>query len=327
MNLGGLDLNLLVVLDALLTEKSVSRAGHRVGLSQSATSAALGRLRRFLSDELLIPVGRKMILTPRVRELVDPVRELILRAEDIIRSSSGFQPSTSSRRFRTMMSDYVSTVLMPSVLSIAEKEAPGITFELLSLLDPITVVERGDVDLLIMPQQFLSTAHPSEGLFEDEWFCVAWSGAEEMASGMSRGRYFAAGHVGVGREGLATGILDEWIGGEIGHKRRIEVVATSFNLAVESVVGTTRIATVPERLACRRAKGLPLRCFRPPIRTIQIVESMQWHRFNDSDPALAWFRGILKQHPRNFTWMARTNSQRLTKAGPQTEAENALGGE
>jgi LysR family transcriptional regulator, nod-box dependent transcriptional activator len=295
MNLGGLDLNLLVVLDALLTEESVSRAGHRVGLSQSATSAALGRLRRFFSDELLVPVGRKMILTPRAHELTDPVRELILRAEDVIRRSSGFQPSTSSRRFRLMMSDYVSTVLMPSVLSRAGKEAPSIAFELLSLNDPITAVERGDVDLLIMPQQFLSAVHPSESLFADRWFCVAWSGAKEMASGISRERYFAAGHVGVRREGLATGILDEWMGDEIGHKRRVEVVATSFNLAVELVVGTTRIATVPERLARKCADGLPLRCFRPPIRTPRVVESMQWHRVNDSDPALAWLRGVLKQ--------------------------------
>jgi DNA-binding transcriptional LysR family regulator len=105
MDLGGLDLNLLVVLDALFTEKSVSRAGQRLHLSQSATSGALARLRQTFNDPLLIQVGRRMTLTPRAEGLIEPVRDLLLKAEAIHSASPNFNPTTSTRTFRIRMSD------------------------------------------------------------------------------------------------------------------------------------------------------------------------------------------------------------------------------
>ena len=112
MHLDGLDLNLLVVLDALLSEKSVTRTGERIHLSQSATSGALSRLREYFKDDLLVPVGRKMVLTPLAEELAQPLRELLQQAEVVIRRKPAFSPESSERRFRIVMSDYIAIVIM-----------------------------------------------------------------------------------------------------------------------------------------------------------------------------------------------------------------------
>src|SRR5579872_2823544 len=130
MDFRGLDLNLLVAMDALFAERSVSRAGERLHLSQSATSGALARLRYTFRDPLLVPVGRTMALTPLAEGLVGPIREFLLRAEFILHASPVFDPATSPRKFRLMMSDYVETVVMTEALPRIQKVAPGITFEL-----------------------------------------------------------------------------------------------------------------------------------------------------------------------------------------------------
>ena len=96
MQFNGLDLNLLVVLDAVLTERNITRAAERIHLSQSASSGALARLRDFFKDELLVQVGHKMVLTPRAESLIDPVRNILLQAEEIIKTSPTFVPGAST---------------------------------------------------------------------------------------------------------------------------------------------------------------------------------------------------------------------------------------
>src|SRR6266700_6150084 len=152
MDFGGLDLNLLVAMDALFAEKSVSRAGERLHLSQSATSGALSRLRDAFHDPLLVQVGRKMTLTPLAEGLVEPVRTFLLQAEAILHNSPAFDPSTSTRKFRLMMSDYVETVLMTELLPRIEKLAPGVTVELISNVEGGSEeLDRGEIDLAIIP--------------------------------------------------------------------------------------------------------------------------------------------------------------------------------
>ncbi len=132
MNFRGLDLNLLVAMDALLTERSTTRAGERVYLSQSAMSGALGRLRAFFDDELLIQVGQRMVLTPLAEDLVNPVREALLAIEKVVNKDQVFDPGTSSRRFRIMMSDYAAVVLMTRAMPAIQQMAPNVAIELVS---------------------------------------------------------------------------------------------------------------------------------------------------------------------------------------------------
>jgi LysR family transcriptional regulator, nod-box dependent transcriptional activator len=176
MDFGGLDLNLLVALDALFAEKSVSRAGERLHLSQSATSGALARLRDAFHDPLLVQVGRKMMLTPLAERLVEPVREFLLQAETIVNGSPAFDPTTSIRKFRVQMSDYVQTVVMTEVLPRLQSLAPGISLELMWNIEGISeLLERGEIDLAVTPTSYLSSGNPSEPLFEDDFTCLLWS--------------------------------------------------------------------------------------------------------------------------------------------------------
>jgi LysR family transcriptional regulator, nod-box dependent transcriptional activator len=212
MHFEQLDLNLLVALDALLTDRSITAAGVRVHLTQSAMSGALSRLREFFNDELLTQVGRKMIPTPLAESLAEPVRQILLQIKSTINAKPGFDPSTSTRHFSVMMSDYVATVLMSEVLRRAEAEAPGVRFNVMSndTATPVEFLERADVDLLIMPREYLSDKHPRLDLYTDDYACVVWNENPLVGDSISKEQYIEMGHVvlqfGRGR----VPVQDEW---------------------------------------------------------------------------------------------------------------------
>src|ERR1051325_131795 len=130
MELHRFDLNLLVTLDALLSERNVTRAGLRMNLSQSAMSGALGRLREFFEDELLVPMGRTMVLTPLAEDLVQPVRDVLLQLQETIATKHHFDPAASTPHLSVAVSDYVTIVLMADFLRDLQRKSPSITFEL-----------------------------------------------------------------------------------------------------------------------------------------------------------------------------------------------------
>jgi len=132
MNLHRLDPNLLVALDALLSERSITRAGERLHLSPSATSRALARLRDYFGDDLLRQVARKMVPTPLGESLQASVRDCILHVQATIEIRPQFDPAVSTRKFSLIMSDYVSAILMPWVIQRVQREAPGVVLELLA---------------------------------------------------------------------------------------------------------------------------------------------------------------------------------------------------
>jgi len=296
MDFGGLDLNLLVALDALFEERSVSRAGERLHLSQSATSGALARLRETFHDPLLVQVGRMMTLTPLAEGLIEPVRAFLLQAETIVNKSPAFDPTTSSRKFRLMMSDYVQTVVMTDALPRMQHLSPRITLELVpNLVGDAGPLERGDIDLAIMPTRYLVQGHPTEPLFDDEFVCLAWSGNTRIKRSLPLETYLSLGHV-VVRFGKDRQLpsFDEWFVEHFGHRRRIEVVTTAFNFVPQLLVGTSRIATLHRRLATFYARYLPLKLVKPPLEIPRLEESMQWHKSRDHDPGTVWLRSVFK---------------------------------
>ncbi len=295
MDFGGLDLNLLVALDALLGERNVSRAGDRLFLSQSATSGALARLRDVFRDPLLVQVGRSMTLTPLAESLVDPVREFLLQAEFILHSNPVFDPGQSTRRFRLRMSDYVETVIMSEALARIKKSAPSVTFELFSN-EGTRELERGEIDLSITPKRYLADGHPEEPLFDDDYVCAGWAENPLLDGSISLEQYLDAGHVivryGSQRE-LPT--YDEWLLNRGDHQRRIEVITTTFNLVPQLLIGTPRIATLHRRLYSFYQRYLPLKAVPLPLELPRIEECMQWHKSRANDPGLMWLRSILKE--------------------------------
>ena len=311
MRLHELDLNLLVALDALLTERNITEAGKRVALTQSAMSGALARLREYFGDELLVPVGRKMVLTPLAASLAEPVSDILLKVKATIGTTPTFDPATSKRRFSLMMSDYVSTVLMPEVLARVEQAAPlASRFEIISndINAPAEVLERADIDLLIMPQRYLSRNHPSEVLFEDSYTCIVWTGNPLVGTHITPDEYLSLGHVNSQFDRGRTQAIDELFFSRAGVNRRIEVVAMNFNAIPQCIAGTRRVATVQRGLAEVYATYLPLRLIPPPFELPPLIETVQWHTCFDKDPGSTWLRRILKEAAAR---VLQTRSQRV----------------
>jgi DNA-binding transcriptional LysR family regulator len=294
MHFRGLDLNLLVALDALITEKSISRTGEQIHLSQSATSGVLARLREYFNDELLVPVGRKMMLTPLAEELALPVRELLRQAEGIMHRNPAFVPAESKRDFRVIMSDYVATILMSRVSPVLEQQAPNLTIQIITGTR-YDALDRGEADLVILPEQYLAPGHPTEDLFGDQFACLVCAYNSSVGKRLSLKTYLRLGHVAVnfGEHYDQPGFEQRFLEGA-GIHRKIEATAPTFALVPQLVMGTSRIATIHRRLAAYYAQHWPLRVLKPPIEFPPLKEAMQWHAYREADPGLRWLRGIFK---------------------------------
>jgi len=297
MRLNRFDLNLLVALDALLTEQNTTRAGKRINLSQPAMSCALARLRGYFNDPILTQVGRKLVPTPLGTSLAQPVRELLMRTEATLDNRPNFDPGTTRRKFRLMMSDYVSTVLMAEITRRSERIAPGMTFEILPHgLSPETALENGDIDLLVMPDEFLPREHPSEPLFDEYYVCLACANHPTVGQHITQEQYLELRHV-VARPGAhpqRRRAVDELYLERLGHERRIDVVVGEFNVLPQYVIGTTRIATMHQRLARLYASYMPLKILPLPFKCPPIREATAWHHHRDQDLGLAWLRQLLR---------------------------------
>ena len=289
MRFGRLDLNLLVALDALLDEKSVSMAADRLCLSQSATSSALGRLRDYFGDDLLVVKGRAMVLTPRAEELIDPVRAVLEQIRSTVAVAPPFDPATCDRQIRMMASDYSTQALLAEAFALFEKEAPAMRFEVQPMGDnPIESIERGHIDLLLTIDIAIAADHPSQILFEDDYVVVGWAENPALRGPISREAYFALGHV-TARFGRArVPAFDDWFVRRQKQQRRIEVVAPSFLSLPGLVVGTRRIATMHRRMAEMVVRNMPLVAREVPFDIPPIREAVQWNIANTNDKALRW---------------------------------------
>jgi LysR family transcriptional regulator, nod-box dependent transcriptional activator len=296
MDLHLFDLNLLVALDALLTERNVTRAGNRLNLSQSAMSGALSRLRHYFQDELLVPVGRQMVLTPVAEGLVAPVREILLQIRGTLGSKPRFDPAGSTRHLSVAVSDYVTDILMADVLRVARVQAPRITFELRPMGRRAGEdLESGELDFLIAPEGYVSPLQPTEVLFEDTFVCVVWAGNKAIGKTMTIEQYLDLGHVVVNVAGNEPPLnYDEQFLRQSNYRRRVEISVPMFSMAPQLVVGTDRVATITTRLAAKYAEIMPLRLLPLPIAMPPMVERLQWHKVHECDPAHHWFRGLLK---------------------------------
>ncbi len=284
-----LDLNLLVALDALLTERSVSLAADRLCLSQSATSSALGRLREYFGDELLVVKGRHMILTSRAEGLIEPVRAVLEQIRTTIAVSPPFEPATADRQVRIMASDYSTQVLLAQALADFEADAPHMRFEIQPMHDtPVEALERGFIDLLLTIDYAISPDHPSQILFEDDYVVVGAKDNPALQQPLTRDHYFELGHV-TARFGKArVPAFDEWFVRRQKQQRRIEVVAPTFLSLAGLVAGTSRIATMHRRMAEQMVRNMPLVMRELPFDIPPIREAIQWHITNNNDPLLRW---------------------------------------
>ena len=300
MDVRNFDAGLLVALDALLAEKSVTRAGKRLNLSQPATSIILARLRHYFGNELLVPSGRRMVLTPLAESLIQPVRNCLIQIQHTVASKAEFIPATSNRKFCLAVSDYVTAVLIAPVMQKVAGLAPGIKFELVRLDENIEQsLDKGDIDFLIRPSIHALAAHPKEPLFEDTHTCVIWKKNSRIGRTISRKQFLELGHIAV-HFGHAPAIFEDWFYVHYGEARRIEVITQDFEVACRLVAGTDRIATVMTRMALLCEKHMPVRLIRPPFVVPTVTHCLQWHRYQDQDPGHIWVRDQIKVASNNL---------------------------
>lgn len=283
-----LDLNLLVALDALLTDPHVTRAAERLRVSQSTLSGSLARLREYFEDELIIQVGRRMELTPLARELREPLRELLGSTERLLSTKAHFDPPSSERCFTITCTDYVWATLLREVVARLATAAPHVRLEYAGSTSDFA--ERR-IELLVVADRFALHDHPSQPLFEDPFVCIAWSGNAQIGDALRFEDYFAHRHV-VAYSSRPTLVAD-WIAST--HGRHVEVAARApnFTLVPQSIVGTPYLATVPLRMARHYASHLPLRILQPPLELPVLADVIQWHAHQEADEGLLWLRSLI----------------------------------
>ncbi|MBX9850012.1 MAG: LysR family transcriptional regulator [Rhodocyclaceae bacterium] len=295
MRFNKLDLNLLVALDSLFTIRSVSRAAEHLNMSQSALSSALSRLRDYFDDELLVQVGRQMELTPRAEMLREAVRDVLVRVDTTITSIPHFDAARADREFRIFVSDFTLAVLTPYLMELAQQKAPGVRFQLLpQSREPRRSLEQGEADLLIIPKDYCSSAHPYESLFDENFCCVVWNQSSHVTQGLALDQYAAAGHVATQPPGVGQSIESLYME-STGMVRRVEVTSYSFLGAPFQVVGTDRVTTVHARLARLLSRSLPITILPAPVPIRLMGQVMQWHKYRSQDPGMLWLRELLHE--------------------------------
>ncbi|MEP4892290.1 MAG: LysR family transcriptional regulator [Aliiglaciecola sp.] len=293
MRFDGLDLNLLVALEALIEERHVSAAARRIHLSQPAVTGALKRLREYFNDELLVQSGRRMFLTPKAEALAEPVRRALFHIRGEITRAGSFDPATTARHFVISASDYAYTILLAKVLAKASMLAPFVTFEIVPPNEQVNErFERAEIDLLLTVDKFALAGHTFTELWRDEEVIISsqQAGFEQI----DQDTFFACGHA-VATFGLErrASLADIHIG-QNGWKRRVEIQLPDFGALCQSIVGTKRLATMHRRYALHFAKLYPIKLHKSWEPFPEIIEGMQWHKVRDMDPGLLWLRGLLE---------------------------------
>jgi LysR family transcriptional regulator, nod-box dependent transcriptional activator len=293
MRFRNLDLNLLAALDTLIRLRNVSRAADEMFITQSAMSNALGRLRDYFDDSLLIQVGRGMELSPLASSLEQPLRDIIVRIEAAVLIAPTFDPADSSRTVTMIVSDYSLQTLIPPFLRRVTARAPGIKLELKAQQSfPHLLLERGEADLLIAPSMLCSSNHPRERLSEDPICCVLDARLAASHIALTVDDLRSAGHVVMlppnGGESYAYRAARE-----AGFNFRMEVTTFSFSSIPALVEGTPRVALLQQSLAERMSLLGGITILECPIPIPPLEQSVQWHDYRTRDPALIWLRDQL----------------------------------
>lgn len=292
-----LDLNLLVALDVLLEEQSVTRAAERLHISQPAMSAALARLRDYFNDPLFVMHGKKMVPTATALRLKEPLKTLLRDVDVLVTETTHFDPSTSERRFKISASDYVLSVVLPNLIQRLEQLAPGIIINCVppSELAP-QQLDQGKLDMIIVPEKHISSDHPSDLLFTDRFVAVGCSSNPLLAADhLDEEAFYAAGHVAVDIGANSAPSVGESYLRQRGRERRIEMSVASFLLAPEVVVNTAKITVMHEKLAQLYQQRLPIAIAELPFELPSLREMVQYHASRQNDTGLHWLIEQMKQ--------------------------------
>jgi DNA-binding transcriptional LysR family regulator len=294
--LRNLDLNLLVTLDALISERNVTRAADRLGVSQPAVSAALRRLRRHFGDELLSRSGNHYELTSLAENLRERTTAALVGVKRVFEAAPDFDPRTTSHEFTVIVSDYAATVLGDHLATVMAERAPGVRLRMEA--QTYTAVDNAPeslrhVDGMVLPHGFLSET-PVLDLYSDDWVLVVSRDNEEIGESVTLDQIAELPWVVTHHQPTAFTPAARQLT-MIGVEPEIHVVVETFLPVPFLVAGTRRIAVLPRLVAMRLADAAGVRVLSCPWHVVPLLEAFWWHPSHRSDPAHAWLREALEE--------------------------------
>jgi DNA-binding transcriptional LysR family regulator len=303
MNFAAFDLNLLRVFDALMRERSVTRAGEQIGLSQPAVSQALTRLRGLLDDQLFVRRGTEMAPTPRAEALAPAVREALAALELALTGDRRFDPAAAERTCTVLGSDFVSMLVMPELYARIAREAPGVRLRLVDTAwGPLEKLLQEDaLDLAIERPLNVPDWVSREVLFVSPFAIIAANGHPALAArGVAPGApipldlFCETPQALRSIDGGLGGFTDEALA-KAGRERRVVLALPHFAAVAEAVARSDLIAAIPSQFAAAVADTLGLCVYQPPLAMGAPQISLYWHSRHDRNPAHAWLREHVRQ--------------------------------
>lgn len=293
MDIQSVDLNLLVVFDAMARLRSVNKAAEAIGLSQPATSGALARLRLLFEDPLFVRIGGSMEPTPRAMDLAPAVRRVIQAIQSEVLRQVVFDPMKDERTFTILTPDIGEVAFLPGVLRRVRKEAPHVRIVALSRSRAAAAeaLEKGEAELAVgFFPDLEKSGYFQQGLFKTSYACIACARNKATPARMNQKQYLAANHIVVrpdGREHLLDRFLEDK-----GWKRHVTLELAHFMSLVSLLPGTDLVATVPDDIATVVSRLVPLRRIELPFKPPQLQVQQYWHRRMQNDSAHRWLRNL-----------------------------------
>ncbi len=299
MNLQTIDLNLLLVFEALLSERNVTRAAKRLGLSQPAMSNALTRLRRTFDDPLFLRTTSGMTPTPLAQSLSGPVGAALAQLRAALEEKREFNPAASEQVFHLLANDYVEILLLPVLLQALHKSASRIRLRFhrpRNLFEPpVASALKDSFDLALgfyADTLTLDSSIRSEKLWEEKNVCLASQSHSSLRGKVSLRQYAEANHVAVFYKDEGQGVIDTLLA-QKGHARKAVLQVPHFASVPFAVAGSDLIATIPERLGNAFQKQLKLQVLPVPLNLPPFRLAMLWHERFHNDPAHQWLRSLI----------------------------------
>ncbi|WP_085678758.1 MULTISPECIES: LysR family transcriptional regulator [unclassified Pseudomonas] len=289
-----LDFNLLKALDALLDERSVTRAADRLALTQPAVSGMLNRLRERFDDPLFVRAQRGIVPTLRAEQLALPVKRLLADIGQMLQPQE-FDPATAELTVRLASTDYALRAVVAPLLTALRQQAPNLRLAVQPIDEQALPgqLERGDIDLALLTPPTLTPGLLSAALFDEQYVCALRADhPDATGTTLALERFCALDHALVSSSGGAfEGVTDAALA-HIGRTRRVSLSVTSFLILPEVLLASDLIAVVPRRLVARHA-GLHL--MQPPVPIPGFSKLLAWHPRSDRDPGQRWLRALLME--------------------------------
>lgn len=293
MDLHGIDLNLLVAFDALIAERSVTRAGARIGRTQPAMSAALSRLRGLLNDELFIRGPSGLQPTPRAQELAEPLGRALADIERTLAFTQRFEPSTSAAIFTLGLSEHPAHFLLPTLVDRLRDLAPAVILRIRDFVardDAVTMLDAGEIDMAIgVPPTGSAARILTQPLFKERFVCVLRRDHEAVREPLDLTTFLALSHLLVSPEDERFGIVDAALA-KRDLKRRIALTLPQMYAAPSLIARSDMIATLMAGVVSASGHETKLCVVAPPLDLDPVSFVLAWHRRNDTHPAQRWLR-------------------------------------